>query len=186
MNFLPEKTIDGVKIQKTQLSNKKLLFSYVSHGGKSSIILNKEIPQKFLSLLFLGLGLYLGEGLKKCYKWKSSKGFRKRIELSNSNPNIINCYMKFLDVLGVDKNLISPRIHFRYNGNFKKEEESSKRFWSEIINIPPSKFRKSLIREATGYGKRKLPHGTLELTIYNGVLWHIIHHWIDNINELAK
>ena len=99
----------------------------------------QEMSQKIKKLssreLFLaGLFLYWGEG---------SKTTNAAIGLTNTNPNMLKFYIKWLDLLGIKRNQLRVHLHLYSDMNIKKQEK----YWSEELSIPLSQFRKSYIKD---------------------------------------
>lgn len=106
-------------------------------------------------LHMLGLGLYIGEGMKST----------QITRFVNSNPAIMKIIIRwFVEVIGVPKGNLTMRVHLYPDSN----ERRSLQFWSEATNIPISQFQKTQIdrrvnKRALKAGK--LPHGTAHLTV---------------------
>ncbi len=112
---------------------------------------------KFTSrdLFMVGLGLYIGEGIKST----------QMTSFANSNPAIINLIIRwFTQSLGVKKENIRIRLHLYPDCS----GDASIAFWSNLTGISKSQFLKSIIdrrldKKAVRSGK--LPHGTAHLRI---------------------
>jgi hypothetical protein len=83
-------------------------------------------------ILMIGLGLYWGEG----YKYENGEfGF------TNSNPQMIRFYFKWLELWSVKKDSLIFRLTI--NKFFKKEERNIKSFWINFLNIKEKQFSKT-------------------------------------------
>jgi hypothetical protein len=106
-------------------------------------------------LFMLGLGLYIGEGVKS----HSSVGF------ANANPAVMNLIIRWLvEVLNLPKSHIRLRLHLYPDS----DEAASLQYWSEMTTIPLSQFQKTSFdwrtdKKTTKAGK--LPHGTAHLVV---------------------
>lgn len=112
-------------------------------------------------LLFLGIGLYWGEG----YKTPNTEfGF------TNSDPHMIQIYMKWLlETFNIKTKDLILRVSI--NEIHKKRSEDVENFWSRITQIPKSQFTKiSLIQTKTKkqYANPEKHYGTLRIKVRRG------------------
>lgn len=104
--------------------------------------------------LMIGLGLYWGEG------YKESNG---ELGFTNSNPKIINFYLEWLILFGVNKMDLIFRLTL--NQFFKSKEEQIKKFWINLLGIKDNQFSK------TTFIKTELKKGfTKDISNYHGIL----------------
>ena len=83
-------------------------------------------------ILMVGLGLYWGEG----YKYENGEfGF------TNSNPQMIRFYLKWLKLWNVEKHSLIFRLTL--NEFFRKEEINIKSFWINFLSIDEKQFSKT-------------------------------------------
>jgi hypothetical protein len=105
-------------------------------------------------LFMLGLALYIGEGEKN-----------ENVGIINADPRIILTTMLWLQkCYGVPQENFTLAIHLYSDNN----RSASLQYWSEITNIPVSRFGKTQIdlRPNKKDSKRgKLPHGTAHLRV---------------------
>ena len=103
-----------------------------------------------------GLMLYLGEGDKKN---------NTRICLANTDPSIINFFIKWMDdFLEIEREDVRIQLHLYENMEIKKEE----RFWQEILRIKQKQFYKSMIRKtrkASFSYSESFRHGTCSIYV---------------------
>ena len=105
-------------------------------------------------LLFLGIGLYWGEG---------SKNTENRFMLVNSDSHIIIATLTWLEkVLGVKKQSCTPQIYINDQHRYRIDKVST--YWSRTLSIPKSQFRKPVYIH-TSHKKIYANHNT-----YMGVL----------------
>jgi hypothetical protein len=125
------------KIKRERLANEII--------NNNSHLLEKTKDGDFLKVILSFL--YLGEGAK----WKSHHG----LMLGNSDPNIINLYIKLLNkCYGISLNSMKCRLCYRADQNL----DSLQRFWSRKINIPLKNFYKTK-PDARTIGKPTLKEG---------------------------
>lgn len=108
-------------------------------------------------LFVFGLGLYLGEGSK----------INGQIRIMNSDPRIIKTSIAWFQMLGVEKRQLRLRMHLYPDSNIKR----CLQFWSRTTTIPISQFHKNQIDSRTdkkATKRRKLPFGTVQLTVQSG------------------
>ncbi|MEI7709616.1 MAG: helix-turn-helix domain-containing protein [bacterium] len=99
----------------------------------------KEMSRKIKKLssreLFLaGLFLYWAEG---------SKTAKAAIGLTNTNPNMLKFYIKWLELIGVKRDQFRVHLHLYSDMDIKKSEK----YWSKELSIPLKHFRKSYIKK---------------------------------------
>ncbi len=122
------------------------------HEGLEAIERNGEI-----NLMILGIGIYLGEG---------SKTDRGKIALSNTDPRIIQIFVKFLtDICGYPLSKVHAHIGIHSHLSIKNAEQ----YWAKISGIPLKQFSKTSIQASkAGKGERdRLPFGTFEVSVYD-------------------
>ncbi len=100
----------------------------------------QEMSQKIKKLssreLFLaGLFLYWAEG---------SKTTNGAVGLTNTNPNMLKFYIRWLELFGVTRNQLRVHLHLYSDMDIKKGEK----YWSKELSIPLSQFRKSYIKDS--------------------------------------
>ncbi len=105
-------------------------------------------------LLFLGIGLYIGEGQKN-----------ETVGVINSDPRVINLAIHWLtECFGVEVKNLTLAIHLYPDNNIKR----CLRFWSDTTKIPPAQFGKTQIDGRVGKNslkRGKLPYGTAHLRV---------------------
>lgn len=121
----------------------------------------KKIAKKELGVItkrdlwMLGLGLYIGEGLKAF----------ETAQIINSDSAIIRLAIRwFNDICGIKNDHITVAMHL-YPDNDEKECSD---YWRKITGLSIKQFRKTQIDRRTDKTKnkrRKLPYGTIRLSI---------------------
>ncbi len=130
-------------------------------------------------LLILGIGLYIGEGVK-C---------TEQTRFVNSNPDVIRAAMRWFREV-----CLVPNDNFRVTLHIYPDtlESKAKTYWSKMTGIPTHQFCKTFVdlRKTKKINKGKLPFGTAHITIYAcgkkefGVALHRkITGWIHAVNK---
>ena len=138
---------------------------------------SKDIGQFSKREIFLlGLFLYWGEGTKRA---------SYSTQLTNTNPAMLIFFIKWLQLLGVDKKDLKVKLHLYSDMDIKE----SIAFWSKILKIDISQFKKSYIKETTlksityknGFGK-----GTCCVIFEDRDLWEYIMMGLKYISDLKN
>ena len=124
-------------------------------------------------IFLLGLFLYWGEG---------TKAANSSTQLTNTNPAMIKFFIKWLELLGVEKKNLKVKLHLYSDMNIKE----SVAFWSKELKIPVSQFKKPYIKETNlksityknGFGK-----GTCCVIFGDRNLWEYITMGLKYISE---
>jgi transposase-like protein len=107
-------------------------------------------------LLIGGLFLYWGEG-GKTTPYSAS--------LSNTDPAILVCFIKWLSLLGVSKDRLKVRLHLYSDMDIKKEIN----FWAQSLRVSSAQFNKPQIKQSKlselTYPTRG--HGTCLVTLHD-------------------
>ena len=114
--------------------------------------------------IIAGLYLYWGEGTKAAIGTTA---------LTNTDPDMIKFFVKWLEILKVKKDKLRVVLHLYNDMNVIKEMK----FWSDYINIPISQFRKPYIKNTrlcditykSGFG-----HGTCSVLYLNKDLYSYV------------
>jgi transposase len=88
-------------------------------------------------ILIAGAVAYWCEGAK-------SKPHRRanRVTFINSDPALITFFLKFLDAAGVSRDDLVLRLYIHESADV----EAAERFWYQLIGVPPSQFRRSVLK----------------------------------------
>ena len=135
-------------LAKTKIKNESI--------ARAKLEARKEIGKySDRELLFVGLGVYMGEGAKT----------RDSVRVMNSDPKIIKLMIIwFKKVFGMKDDNICLRIHLYPD----VVEAEAKEYWSKQTGLAKSRFLKTQVdlRENKSLkGKGKLPYGTVQLSI---------------------
>ena len=106
-------------------------------------------------LLMLGIGLYIGEGVK-C---------NEQTRFVNADPNVVRAAMQWFREI-----CLVPDDHFRMTLHIYPDtsEPKAKNYWSKLTGIPKTQFCKTFVdlRPTKKINKGKLPFGTAHITVY--------------------
>jgi len=115
-------------------------------------------------LFGLGVGLYWGEGTKKN---------KHSVRLGNTDPELINTFIKFLvELFGVSK----ERLRFSLQIFTDIDPIEALNFWTERLQVSSSQFTKSVITISGSLGtyRQKSQYGVATLYFHNKKLRDII------------
>ncbi len=125
-------------------------------------IVKKEFGQlSSREILIAGLFLYWGEG---------TKAASYTTALSNTDPDVMRFYMKWLNLLGVGNDQVVVRLHLYRGMNIDNEVE----YWSDYLKIPIQCFRKPYIKKSKLSDITYLSgfkHGTCNILYYGKELY---------------
>ncbi|WP_327117751.1 hypothetical protein OG206_19425 [Streptomyces sp. NBC_01341] len=89
-------------------------------------------------LFIAGVALYWAEGTKD-----KSYSRRERIELINSDPDVINLFLHWLNLLGVSRD----RMRFRVSIHESADVAGAEAFWADLTGAPASAFGKTTLKK---------------------------------------
>lgn len=111
-------------------------------------------------LAIAGAMIYACEGTKARRDYRYENRYIYSIELTNSKPEIIRLFSKFLiEVLKVDKNRLRGQLFIYPN----HDKEELIQFWSEISGIPKGQFQKPIILVQKNSKYKPNPLGTFKI-----------------------
>ncbi len=84
-------------------------------------------------IIIAGFFLYWAEG---------NKTRNASFGLTNTDPNMLKFYIRWMELLGVKKSQMKVHLHLYSDMNIEKQ----KKFWSDTLSIPLSQFRKPYIK----------------------------------------
>ncbi len=112
-------------------------------------------------LLIGGIFLYWGEG---------SKSADYTTSVSNTDPDVIKFFIKWLSLFGVKRNNLKINLHLYNDMSINKEVN----FWAKELQVPHSCFRKPYIKESKFSNlsyKNGFGHGTCNVRYSNKEVW---------------
>lgn len=158
--------------KKMLVARERNLFAFNKKRTESIIAENETIlsqAQKEIShisdydLKLIGAMLYWGEGTIHHGRYRYPN-----LSFTNSNHQIIKVYLLFLKrILKIGDSQISAGIYIHPN----IEEKKARKFWSEIVGLPESRF--FIVEQISAASKFKrdkkfLPYGTLHIKVSPG------------------
>ena len=144
------RSVGLAKEQKQRLTEKKLAAAWRGAQAKKEkrIRITKEIKKKAKKeigkiskreLWMIGTALYWGEGAKEKSTKKKARG--SRVRLSNSDPNLIRIFLKWLvKICKVPKKEIYFRISLHETAKERLDEVQE--YWAKVTNFPLENFRR--------------------------------------------
>ncbi|MFE9171420.1 hypothetical protein [Streptomyces kebangsaanensis] len=93
-----------------------------------------------------GAVLYWAEGAKD-----KSYSRRERLQFINSDPNVISFFLRWLDVLGVER----ERLRFRVSIHESANVTDAEKFWAGLAGVEPSTFQKASLKKHNPKTSRK-------------------------------
>ncbi|RII15031.1 hypothetical protein DSC45_19235 [Streptomyces sp. YIM 130001] len=97
-------------------------------------------------LFLVGVGLYWSEGSKdKPYDR------REKVVFVNSDPGMIQVYLAFLDLLGIER----ERIRFTVMIHESADIPAAERYWADLVGADRSAFYKTTIKKHSPRTRRK-------------------------------
>lgn len=112
-------------------------------------------------VMMLGLGLYWGEGSKR------TDGL---VCLVNMDADVIDFYLYWLQLLGIDRTEVRANLHIA--PGFQNDREV--KWWCQRLRLQPEQFNKTIVKVAStsrGKTKRDEYHGILSIRISDVDVW---------------
>jgi len=138
--------------------------------------IREPISEEERDLFRLALGLYVGEGKKKS---------GADISLSNTDPRIIQVFLRFLrEICRVEESKIWAWINVYDDVDLTKAQQ----FWQATTGLPNSQFYKPVVRPRRGGTYLNVSEvGTLTVGVSNTRLRKIVLRWCDDyLNNTAN
>ena len=122
--------------------------------------------------------LYACEGTKLRKDKRGENRYIYSIELTNSNPEIVSLFVKFLkEVMIIDFSRSRGQL-FIYPDHNQAQLIS---FWSKISGIPNSQFQKVIVLRQKNFKYKPNPNGTFKIRYSNKVDFLRLQEIIKNI-----
>lgn len=112
-------------------------------------------------LFISGLALYWGEG---------SKSQNATVQITNTDPDIIRIFLKWIRFFEVSRSRVIIRLHLYKDMDIDNETK----YWSKKIGIPVSQFRPPFIKDSLLSNityKHGFGHGTCNAMIFDAKVW---------------
>lgn len=139
---------------------------YITKFGKKEYQLKSILSHEEELLKISGVMLYWGEGTK----------YGNKVAFSNSNPDMIRVFVKFLRVIcGVDEKRLHVALHY-YEDHIPTELT---KFWSNVTGIPAEQFYKPFLHPRRDSGTYRNPsrYGTVSIQYSDSKLLKQIVSW---------
>ena len=147
------------RFRNTMLNKREKSFDEVFRKVKNEI---GELSDR--DILIGGIFLYWGEGAKSS-DYETS--------LSNTDPDALKFFIRWLSLFGVSKTALRVTLHLYQD--MDKERELT--YWSKELNLPEACFRKPYIKNSNlvdlSY-KNGFGHGTCNVRYFNKEMWQYI------------
>ena len=114
--------------------------------------------------ILAGLYLYWGEGTKSA---------PATVAVTNTDPDVLKFFMKWLNQFGIKNNEVSVVLHLYKDMDYDKE----RLFWSKYLNIPMVCFKKPYIKDSKLCDityKSTFGHGTCNVRYFDQDLYLFI------------
>lgn len=124
-------------------------------------------------LLIAGLFLYWGEGTKTSPCVTS---------VSNTDPEVLKFFIRWLGVLGVSEDKLRVHVHLYVDMNVEQELE----YWSRTLKLPRTSFRKPYVKSSKQSGlsyPQRFTHGTCNVIYGNRDIAEYVSIALDCIRE---
>ncbi|MFF1448758.1 hypothetical protein ACFVYF_11485 [Streptomyces sp. NPDC058274] len=111
-------------------------------------------------LFLLGVGLYWAEGAKD-----KSYDRREKVTFVNSDPGMIEVFLRWLDLLGVERDRLRYSVMIHENADVAGAEQ----YWANLVEAEPSAFYKTTLKKHNPKTVRKnvgaAYHGCLAVNV---------------------
>jgi len=133
-------------------------------------------------LLIAGVVAYWCEGSKDKHYER-----RETVVFINSDPRLIALFLTFLDSLGVARSRLSFRLQIHETADVK----AALTFWSDVVQVPPSQFRKTTLKRHNPKTNRRNTaeayHGCLTIRVAGSAeLYRRIEGWFYGVVNGAQ
>jgi hypothetical protein len=135
-------------------------------------------------VLIIGAVLYWAEGYKRLQIRDGKERMGHSISFVNSDPMMIKTFLRFLrEVLEISRDEIHLTMRLYPHIN----EESARKHWMKITELPLSCFQKTTnMVSSASKGKRpynRLPYGTLQVAVYDTAEFHYLLGLIEGVQS---
>jgi len=156
----------------------RVIFTHTNRV-RSSILLPSKVNNE--KLFAAGLSIFAAEGSNKF----RVDGRAKEVEVVNSNPAIINTFIKFLEMLGFPKSKLRARIELTISQEENTSDKMNKciKFWSDITGIAINQFNKPIVKRSNTR-RRKSEFGSLIVLFFSAPLWRLFNHWSRQLDTI--
>jgi hypothetical protein len=105
--------------------------------------------------------------------WAEGGKSRKEVAFANSDPNMIQIFVRFLrEEMGIDDEIIKVKIICHTQD--ENEIQGIRNFWQELLNLPETCLEKVQHKQGSNNRKNRLIHGVCTIRVYRvGIVQHI-------------
>jgi hypothetical protein len=115
-------------------------------------------------LFIAGIVAYAAEGSKN-KPWSGAK----RVQLINSDPQMIKMFLRWLELIGVDRGLLTFRLAIHCNADV----EGALAFWSDLVGVPAKDFLPTTLKRHNPKTRRRtvgpIYRGCLSVTVRRSI-----------------
>lgn len=177
---IPEELLINIG-NRQRLGREHSRIARLSNITKANLELNAKCKEEILpfskrDLWIAGIMLYAGEG------YKTNNVSNQRIELANSDPNILRVFINFLIyICKIPKLNIRVRLILYEDINIK----DAHKYWSHELDIPLKQFQNPFIkksyRDIPSRHRRRVEFGTAHINVYDVKIYRKIVAWLQAI-----
>ncbi|MEK6887960.1 MAG: LAGLIDADG family homing endonuclease [Candidatus Aenigmatarchaeota archaeon] len=180
-SILPLTTLESVRSRKclplfAEIQKDKIILWSENSWKRSTIIIKRYV--KLNSIFFQACSIYFSEGVTK-----SIGAYNAKISLGNTEPDIINTFIKFLNTVFLQ---YTPK--YRIDINSKKlqfDDEKIKEFWIKNIKIRIIKEKLKIRERKNLYSGLIENNGIFTISIDNTIVKPLLLNTIEASKELA-
>lgn len=168
-----QKILDSEGVARRSISE-AIRVHHMTKFGKKNFVIKENLTAEEHHLKVAGVMLYWGEGAKE----------RGTVTLANSDPKMIQLFMRFLRrICGVIEERIHAGIHYYPDHDPAKLIA----FWSGVIDIPPEQFHKPYLHlpKETGTYRKPSIYGTVLINYSDVLLLQLIRSWMVEYETLG-
>jgi len=173
LNVTPSKVRYALDKRKIRRRNRSEAIRYlnITKFKKGKFKIRQKLSDSQEKLKIAGAMIYWGEGTKS----------GNSVTVSNSDPEIIKLFLKFLrKICGISEERLRVVIH-RYPD---QNENELKKYWIAVTKIPSSQFSKSFLHNKPAGSYRRISQfGTISLRYSDKELLNIINSWIKEYSK---
>jgi len=160
----------------------KIFYKNVGHVSPTPIVVPKYIPlgENF----FENIGLYIAEG-----QTSMQTNSKKLTKFSNSDSELINSFLNFLESFGIQKEVLIAEIQVHEYSKFSEDKIRSN--WNDKVGLPKGKLHIRWAKSQSKNKSKKLskrfkPYGTLHVLFDSTVFKFLLMKIIEFVRKIAE